>query len=82
MTSGVNERTGKQLFLKQVPTGISGPEDFEVKESSLAEIGAGGVLIESHYVGVDAALRLIVRDSDEFLFRVKPGDNYPDTGGN
>ena len=32
------------------------------------------VLVESHYFGVDAALRLIVRDSDEFLFRVKPGD--------
>ena len=32
------------------------------------------LLIQSHYVGVDAALRLIVRDSDEFLFRVQPGD--------
>ena len=74
MTNGVNERTGKQLFLKQVPTGISGPEDFEVKEIEVAPIGDGEVLVESHYFGLDAALRLIVRDSDEFLFRVKPGD--------
>ncbi len=74
MTSGSNERTNRQVLLKKVPTGISGPDDFEVKESVLAPLGDGEVLVESHYFGVDAALRLIVRDSDEFLFRVKPGD--------
>ncbi|MFT7220100.1 MAG: NADPH-dependent curcumin reductase CurA [Candidatus Azotimanducaceae bacterium] len=57
-----------------MPTGISGPKDFEVKESRLAEIGAGEMLTESHYAGVDAALRLIVMDSGEFLLRVKPDD--------
>ncbi len=74
MTSGQNERKNKQLFLKQVPQGIAGPDDFEVRESEVPEVGPGEVLVESHYFGLDAALRLIVRDSDEFLFRVKPGD--------
>jgi NADPH-dependent curcumin reductase CurA len=74
MSSGENERVNKQLHLKQVPSGIAGPEDFEVKESVAPTIGDGEVLVESHYFGLDAALRLIVRDSDEFLFRVKPGD--------
>mgnify|MGYP001560819020 FL=1 len=74
MSTGQNERVNKQLLLKKVPTGISGPDDFEVQESELASIRAGEVLVEAHYFGVDAALRLIVRDSDEFLFRVKPGD--------
>ena len=74
MSTGQNGRVNKQVLLKKVPTGISGPDDFEVKESVVAELGDGEVLVEAHYFGVDAALRLIVRDSDEFLFRVKPGD--------
>jgi NADPH-dependent curcumin reductase CurA len=74
MSTGQNERVNRQVLLKKVPTGISGPDDFEVKESVVAPIRDGEVLVESHYFGVDAALRLIVRDSDEFLFRVKPGD--------
>lgn len=74
MQTGANERVNKQLLLKRVPEGISGAEDFEVREMPAPEPGPGEVLVEAHYVGVDAALRLITRDSDEFLFRVKPGD--------
>lgn len=74
MSSGQNEKVNQQLFLKQVPIGIAGPEDFEIRESPAPECRDGQVLVESHYFGLDAALRLIVRDSDEFLFRVKPGD--------
>lgn len=72
--AGQNERINQQVFLKKVPDGIAGPDDFEVRSTSLRPITEGEVLIESQYVGLDAALRLIVRDSDEFLFRVKPGD--------
>jgi len=72
VSTGQNERRNRQVFLKKVPTGIAGPDDFEVKESVVASIGDGEVLVESHYLGLDAALRLIVRDSDEFLFRVRP----------
>lgn len=74
MSTGQNERINKQVLLKKVPSGVSGPDDFEVKETVVPELREGEVLVESHYYGVDAALRLIVRDSDEFLFRVKPGD--------
>lgn len=69
-----NEGTNQQLYLKRYPHGIAGPEDFEVRETAIPSIGAGELLIRSHYLGVDAALRLIMRDSDEFLFRVQPGD--------
>jgi len=67
MTSGSNERSNQQLFLKQVPEGVAGPDDFEVRETEVPAPGEGQVLVESHYFGLDAALRLIVRDSDEFL---------------
>ncbi|MCZ6711838.1 MAG: NADP-dependent oxidoreductase [Gammaproteobacteria bacterium] len=69
-----NEGVNLQLYLKQVPHGIAGPDDFEVRETQIPQIGNGEVLIRSHYLGVDAALRLIVRDSKDFLFRVQPGD--------
>ncbi len=74
MPTGTNERVNQQLLLKRVPEGVAGPDDFEIKNSEITPLEEGQLLIESHYLGVDAALRLIVRDSDEFLFRVKPGD--------
>ena len=74
MSAKSTERVNQQLFLKRVPTGIAGPDDFEVREARIPALKEGELLIESHYLGVDAALRLIIRDSDEFLFRVKPGD--------
>ena len=69
-----NEGVNRQLFLKRVPEGIAGPDDFEVRPGPIPETGPGQVLVEAYYLSVDAALRLIVRDSDEFLFRVRPGD--------
>ncbi len=69
-----NEGPHQQLYLKRVPEGIAGPEDFEVRSGPIPQTGAGEVLVQAHYLSVDAALRLIVRDSDEFLFRVRPGD--------
>ena len=72
--AAVNEQVNWQLYLKRVPEGIAGPGDFEVREAPIPATGPGEVLVEAHYLSVDAALRLIVRDSDEFLFRVRPGD--------
>ncbi len=69
-----NERSNQQLVLARIPAGIAVPEDFAIQESAIPALKDGQLLIETHYVGVDAALRLIVRDSDEFLFRVRPGD--------
>ena len=69
-----NEGKNQQLYLRRHPTGIAGPDDFEVRETEIPTPGRGQLLIRAHYLSVDAALRLIVRDSDEFLFRVRPGD--------
>ena len=69
-----NEERNNQVYLKRIPTGLLGPEDFEVREASIPTPGEGEVLIQAHYLAQDAALRLIVRDSDDFLFRVEPGD--------
>ena len=64
----------KKLLLAKYPDGLAELDDFIAEEVDVPDIGDNELLIQSHYVGVDAALRLIVRDSDEFLFRVQPGD--------
>lgn len=69
-----NEGVNLQLHLKRVPEGLAGPGDFEVRETEIPRPGDGEVLVRAHYFGLDAALRLIVRDSKDFLFRVEPGD--------
>ena len=79
MSQANNEGTNLQLYLKNIPQGIAGPDDFEVREAEIPQTGAGELLIQAHYLSVDAALRLIVRDSDEFLFRIRPGDMINNT---
>ena len=74
-----NDARNAQIILKRIPTGLLGPDDFEVRDAPIPEPGEGEVLIQAHYLSVDAALRLIVRDSDDFLFRVRPGDLVRDT---
>ena len=69
-----NDARNAQVYLKRVPEGLLGPDDFEVREADMPEPDDGEILIEAHYLAQDAALRLIVRDSDDFLFRVHPGD--------
>ncbi|MEQ9005371.1 MAG: NADP-dependent oxidoreductase, partial [Pseudomonadales bacterium] len=69
-----NEDVNRRLVLARHPDGLAGPEDFRVEEVPIPTPAAGELLVQTHYVSVDAALRLIVRDSDEFLFRVRPGD--------
>ena len=49
----------KQLILSKHPTGLTEIDDFEVREVEVPEISDGEILIQTHYVGVDAALRLI-----------------------
>ena len=64
----------QQVVLKRVPEGVAGPDDFDVRPAPIPEPGPGQLLVEAHYLQVEAALRLIIRDSKDFLFRVKPGD--------
>ena len=73
MAAGLNERN-QTLHLARVPEGDAVPDDFEVRESAVPQPKDGEILIRNQFVGVDAALRLIVRDSSDFLFRVRPGD--------
>ena len=73
MGTGRNDRN-KQLLVRATPTGEVGPEHFEVHDAEIPTPGAGEVLIETHYLTMDAALRLIMRNSSDFLFRLGPGD--------
>ena len=54
----------KKLLLAKYPDGLAELDDFVTEEVDVPDIGDNELLIQSHYIGVDAALRLIVRDSD------------------
>src|SRR5438067_12027485 len=69
-----NLRPNQQLYMRRHPEGLPRAEDFEVRETPAPEPAEGQILVRPRYVSVDAALRLIMRDSEEFLFRVQPGD--------
>jgi hypothetical protein len=73
MAAGRNDRN-QQLLVRETPKGEVGPEHFEVQETDIPSPGEGEVLIETHYLTMDAALRLIMRNSSDFLFRLGPGD--------
>lgn len=70
----------KSLHLKRRPVGEATPDDFEVREGPVPELGDGDILVQGKYLSVDAALRLIIQDSDDFLFRVELGDLVRSTG--
>ncbi len=74
MSDRSNAAPNRQLFMTRFPEGEAGPQDFEVREAAVPEPKDGEVLVEAQYLSVDAALRLIMRDSKDFLFRVQPGD--------
>lgn len=69
-----NLPANRLLKLKRRPSGDALPSDFEVVEAPVDQPKAGEVLVRVLYSSVDAALRLIMHDSPDFLFRVAPGD--------
>jgi NADPH-dependent curcumin reductase CurA len=69
-----NRPPGQSLYMRRFPVGLPSEDDFEVREAPAPKPAEGQILLAPRYVGVDAALRLIMRDSEEFLFRVRPGD--------
>ena len=41
MNDGQNEKSNQRLFLKRVPDGLAGPDDFEVREETLPQLEEG-----------------------------------------
>ena len=69
-----NSYKNEKVILSKYPSGIARKENFAVITEEIDNIGKNELLIKSKFVGLDAALRLLIRDSDEFLFRVREND--------
>ena len=70
-----NSYKNEKVILSKYPSGIARKEkNFAVITEEIDNIGINELLIKSKFVGLDAALRLLIRDSDEFLFRVREND--------
>lgn len=65
-----------QLRLKSYPAdGMEAmPENFEAVAGPVPVAGDGQILVEAQFFSVDAALRLILQDSKDFLWRYNLGD--------
>ena len=69
-----NSYTNEKVVLSKYPSGIAKKENFSVIKEDINNISENDFLIKTKFLGLDAALRLLIRDSDEFLFRVKEND--------
>ena len=69
-----NSYQNKKVILSKYPSGKAKKENFCIAEEEISDIKDNEMLVKSKFLGVDAALRLLIRDSDEFLFRVKEND--------
>ncbi len=69
-----NKYLNEKIILSNYPVGLSKKDDFSVVTEEIDPLNDNDILIKTKYVGIDAALRLLLRDSDDFLFRVKKDD--------
>ena len=69
-----NSYINEKVVLSKYPSGIAKKENFSVIKEDINNISKNDLLIKTKFIGLDAALRLLIRDSDEFLFRVKEND--------
>ena len=68
--------TNRQWLLRQRPSGMVGPEHFELAESPLPEpdLGAGEVLLKTRMLGFDPAMRGWLIDEPSYLPPVAIGE--------
>jgi NADPH-dependent curcumin reductase CurA len=66
--------TNRQWILRERPTGMVGPEHFELVETPIPEPGAGEVLLKTHYLGFDPAMRGWLIDEPSYLPPVGIGE--------
>ena len=49
--------TNRQVVLKSHPNGVPLPEDFELVEGVIPEVGEGQMLVRNLYFSLEAAIR-------------------------
>ena len=69
-----NKYINKKVILSSYPVGLAKKNDFSVVTEEIDTLNDNEILVKTKYIGIDAALRLLLRDSDDFLFRVKKDD--------
>jgi hypothetical protein len=70
----VTESTNRQVVLRKRPTGLVQPDDVELIEVALPELGEGEALVRNTYIGIDAAVRTWLDDQRGYLPPVQLGE--------
>ncbi|MDE0803199.1 MAG: NADP-dependent oxidoreductase [Acidimicrobiales bacterium] len=64
----------RQVVLRQRPSGLVGPDDVELVEAPMPQIGDGEALVRNDLVGVDAAVRTWLDGQPGYLPALELGD--------
>ena len=70
----------RRIVLRTRPTGIAGPEHFAEETVAIRAPGPGEVLLETHYVSVDPAMRVWISENPGYVQRIEPGETMRASG--
>ncbi len=76
----MSEQTNRQFYLHQRPRGVPTREDVRLREVPIAEPGPGEVLIRTHYLSLDPAIRGWMDDIPSYLPPIPLGEPVRSTG--
>lgn len=57
----------KQIVFKKRPSGIPDTDTWQLQETEVAELQAGEILIEQHYISLDPAMRGWMNDTKSYI---------------
>ncbi|WP_299052808.1 NADP-dependent oxidoreductase [uncultured Polaribacter sp.] len=57
----------KQIIFKKRPSGIPDTDTWQLQETEVAELQAGEILIEQHYISLDPAMRGWMNDTKSYI---------------
>ena len=67
------QNANRQIRLKQRPTGIAGPDDFEASVEPVRQPADGELLVESVYLSIDPAMRVWINENPGYVPAVEIG---------
>ena len=67
------QNANRQIRLKQRPTGIAGPDNFETSVEPVRQPADGELLVESVYLSIDPAMRVWINENPGYVPAVEIG---------
>lgn len=66
--------TNKRILLASRPEGLSSEDTWKLEEQPLPEVAEGEILVQNHYLSLDPAMRVWIKDVRSYLPPVQIGE--------